>query len=94
MSFERTEEYMLDITLDALDSHVVLDAKIRFIHEGSKLKAHCPDVECNLQFPRKLRRSGKTMVADVVKAKRSTGKVFYRAYPGSIRETKEGDPVA
>jgi hypothetical protein len=94
MAFERTEDYMLKITMDALDEHVILDADVRFEYEGRKLKAYCPQTSTYLQFPRDIRRAGLKMIADVVKDKRKNGREFYRAYKGSIRETKCADPVA
>ena len=94
MAFKRSEEYMTKITLEALDRETHLDAVVKFIRLGSKIKAYCEDTKTFLQFPRELRKEGRSMFADVVKAKQNTGKVFFRAYPGSIRHTKDGDSVA
>jgi len=92
--FERSEDYLTRIFLDALDRHVVIDAKVEMRRgTGSKLKAYCPIVKANLQFPSKLREyQGQKFTADVIKAKKGTGIVFYRAYRGSIRDEK-GDVV-
>ena len=94
MAFERTEDYMARITMDALDREVYISVKIQFMRVGQKIKAYCPETKTYLQFPRNLRQEGRTMYADVVKAKQCTGKIFFRAYPGSIRHTKDGDPIA
>ena len=94
MAFERTEEYMTRITMDALDRSVFIDAEVQFMRVGPKIKAYCPETKTYLQFPRDLRREGTKLYADVVKAKQSSGTIFYRAYPGSIRRTKNGDSIA
>ncbi len=94
MAFERSEEYMTKITLDALDREVYINAKVRFERQGPKIKAYCPETKTFLQFPRDLRVIGTTLFADIVKAKQSTGKIFFRAYPGSIRRTENGEPIA
>jgi len=94
MAFERSEEYMTKITMDALDREVYISAKVQFMKVGPKIKAYCPETKTYLQFPRDLRVPGTTLYADVVKAKQSTGTVFFRAYPGSIRRTKNGDSIA
>ena len=87
--FERSEDYQTQIFLDALDQHVVLDARVIIQHQGrrgSKLKAYCPATKTYLQFPRALRQfSGQVYIADVIKSKKSTGTIFYRAYKKSIR---------
>jgi hypothetical protein len=94
MSFDRTEDYMCKITMDALDRHVILDANVRIVEQGSKLKAYCKQSDSYLQFPKAIREYGRTFVADVVKSRQKTGRVFYRAYPGSIRDEKNGTPIA
>lgn len=95
--FERTEEYMGRICMDALDRDVKTDATIRILHNGVKLKAFCVETGTNVQFPTKIRQRGKVFIADVIKAKKDSGTVFYRAYRGSIREKigdKISDPIA
>lgn len=63
-------------------------------HSNLKLKAYCPATKTYLQFPNRLRtRHGQTYMADVVKSRRKTGKVFYRAYRGSIRDSQTGEVV-
>ena len=96
MAFERSEEYMANIMIDALDKEVHLDATIECHWNGTKYKAWCPTTNTNVQFPSKIRGPGRVFVADVVKASTS-GRVFYRAYRGSIREKKGsiiGDVIA
>ncbi|MCA1807817.1 MAG: hypothetical protein LC687_08240, partial [Actinobacteria bacterium] len=77
---------------DALDNDVRFDARI-VVYKGSKLKAYCEDTGTYVQFPTDLRRYRARFIADVVKAKRSGGKVFYRAYKGSIRDAYSGKVV-
>ena len=95
--FERSEEYMTKIFLDALDRDVMLDAQVVIRHErgwNSKLKAWCPSTKTNLQFPTKLREhDGQRYIADVIKSARKGGKPFFRAYRGSIRDAKTGEVV-
>jgi hypothetical protein len=90
----RTDEYMSKLTMDALDRPVHLDATIRITMLGSKLKAYCEDTGTFVQFPRDLRKHGRRFVADVIQSANASGTVFYRAYKGSIRETKNGNVVA
>jgi hypothetical protein len=94
MAFERSDDYMCKITMNAIDRHVAIDCHVVIQKQGSKLKAYCKETDTFLQFPRDIRKAGETFFADVVKASKSTGTVFYRAYPGSIRRTKNGDPIA
>ncbi len=94
--FERSDEYMASIMLDALDRDVVLSANVIIKPVGGKLKAYCEDTKTYLQFPRAIRQNGKRFEADVIKAA-TEGQVFYRAYRGSICEVVNGvvgDPVA
>lgn len=93
--FERTDAYMAKIFLDALDRHVIEDARIEIVWspQHHKLKAYCPKTDTWLQFPTKLRKEGRKFIADVVKAKKDTGNIFYRAYKGSIRDAQTGELV-
>lgn len=94
--FERSDDYMANITMDALDRDVVLSAKVIIQEVNGKLKAYCEDTKTYLQFPRDIRRKGKRFEADVIRAQTS-GKIFYRAYRGSICEVINGvvgDPIA
>ncbi|MDD4389731.1 MAG: hypothetical protein PHW03_02890 [Eubacteriales bacterium] len=94
--FERSEEYMANITMDALDRDVIISAKVVIKEVNGKLKAYCEDTKTYLQFPRAIRRAGKRFEADVIKAS-TPGKIFYRAYRGSICEVINGvvgDPIA
>jgi hypothetical protein len=94
-AFERSEEYQTQIFLDALDRHVILDAKLVCVNEGKGYpKVWCEATGTHVQFPRALRRYGRRFVADVIKAKRSTGAIFYRAYGGSIRDAESGKLLA
>ena len=98
MKFERSEEYMGKISLDALDREVYIDSKITCQYQNGysgKIKAYCHDTNTYLQFPSKIRTPGRKFVADVVKMqKKNGGTVFFRAYKGSIRETVNGDVIA
>lgn len=91
--FERTDEYIEKITLDALDREVILDAQIEIVRGTGKLKAYCKDTKTYVQFPTGLRRIGRRFVADVVKSSNG-GSIFYRAYKGSIRERVNGESIA
>ena len=87
---ERSDDYMMKITMDAFENHVVIDANVTMERVGSKIKAYCTDTGTYLQFPRDIRKMGKKFKADVIKAKNTSGSVFYRYYKGSIREIIEG----
>lgn len=91
-AFERSEAYINKITLDALDRDIHLDATIRMEYLGRKLKARCKETNTYVQFPRHLRTMGATFIADVIKMSNG-GKIFYRAYKGSIRNIR-GEVVA
>lgn len=90
---ERSDDYMAKIMMDALDRSVILDAQINITHNGPKLKAYCVNTKTYVQFPRDLRREGATFYADVVKMSNG-GKIFFRAYKGSIRRSKAGEIIA
>ena len=94
--FERSDKYMANITMDALDRDVILDADIEIQYLRNKLKAYCVNTKTYVQFPRAIRKIGKKFVADVIKSA-TDGVPFYRAYKGSIREkigSKISDPIA
>ena len=91
--FQRSDDYMAKITMDALDREVILDAVITFQYLGSKLKAFCEDTGTYVQFPRALRNPRNLFIADVIKAGGKGKRVFYHAYKGSIR-TDSGRLVA
>ena len=84
--FIRSEETQLKMVLDAFEGEVLTDVKVSFYYQGGKLKAYCENTKTNLQFPTKLRNMYVKYVCDVVKCQRSNGKIFYRAYKGSIRD--------
>lgn len=90
---DRSEDYMTKIVCDALDRQVLLDARIDITYLGSKLKAYCRDTSTYVQFPRDLRKPGQSFVADVVKMSNG-GQIFFRAYKGSIRRSKDGQVIA
>ena len=97
MKFERSEEYIAKLALEAFDRDVRLDARIEIICLGSKLKAYCVDTGTYAQFPRNLRSFGGVFVADVIKSAKADGVPFYRAVKGSIRPVMGkviGQPVA
>lgn len=85
----RSETYMARVVADALENTVFFDADVIMQKHGKKIKAYCPQTGTYLQFPRSIRQNYKKLVADVVKSSCKRGKTFYRAYPGSIRETKD-----
>lgn len=91
--FTRDDDYMAKICLEALDKQVLLDASVQITYDGGRYRAWCKETKTWLQFPNALRFPNTTYVADVVKAARGSGKVFFRAFPGSIRKTKSSDPV-
>ena len=94
--FERSEAYMANIVMDAIDRDVILSAKVIIVSVGGKLKAYCEDTKTYLQFPRAIRQKGKRFEADIIKSQ-TEGKPFYRAYRGSICEVINGvvgDPIA
>lgn len=92
-TFVRTDEYMTKLAIDALGGHVITDATICILYQGSKLKAFCEDTRTFVQFPRELRTHGAIFYADVVKMGGQNGTVFYRAYRKSIRRTKTGPVI-
>jgi hypothetical protein len=81
------------ITMDALDRHVLLGSHIVIQWNGSKYKAYCKETGTYVQFPTAIRKQGKTFTADVVKAKKESGTIFYRAYRGSIVDDETGKVV-
>jgi len=84
--FERSEDYMAKLTMEALDNHVILDANIEIVKGPGKLKAYCKDTKTYVQFPTMLRRLGRRFAADVIKAERNGQRTFYRVIKESIRE--------
>lgn len=96
--FNRSDEYMTKIFLDALDRDVRLDVEVIIRQDPlnrRKLKAYCPVTGTNLQFPSTLRKYvGQKYICDVIKSARSTGAPFYRAYRKSIRDPHTGNVVA
>jgi hypothetical protein len=90
---ERSEEYLNKIMLDAFERHVIIDANIMITCEGRKLKAYCPESGTFLQFPRDIRKISRKFKADVIKAKNESGRIYYRAYKGSIREIIDSKEV-
>lgn len=96
MTFKRSDEYLANITIDALDRDVHIDSIIEIKSINGKLKAYCKETNTFLQFPRAIRKLGKKFIADIIKAS-TEGKVFYRTYHGSIREYDnniEGNVIA
>jgi len=94
MPFERSDEYMTNITIAALDKEVILDSLITIVQGKGKLKAYCSNTDTYVQFPNHLRRLNRKFIADVVKAEVKGSKMFYRAFKGSIRDSKNSDPIA
>ena len=88
--FQRTDDYMTKITLDALDREVILNADIHIKWDKGKWRCWCDQTQTWVQFPNDLRTKHKRFVADVVKAQRGSNQVFYRAYHGSIRSNDSG----
>ncbi len=85
MKFERTQEMLDNMTMDAFGRDVQLDLHIQIVYEKGKLKAYSPKLKCFLQFPRKLREPYTYFVCDAVEST-INARVFYRAYKGSIRD--------
>ena len=85
----RSESYMARIVAEALDKEVYLDADVIMQKQGKKIKAYCPQTKTYLQFPRAIREKHKKLVADIVKSSNASGTPFFRAFKGSIRETKD-----
>ena len=90
--FIRTEDYLAKVFMDAFDGFVIQDAliDIRWSHLHNKYKAYCLKTNTYLQFPTALRKPGAQYIADIVKSKKDTGTIFYRAYRNSIRDSKTG----
>lgn len=85
--FERTEKMLQNMTMDSFGGDVKMDVKVVIRYSGSKLKAYAPELNCYLQFPRKLREYGAKFVCDCTEAS-NNGRTFYRAYKGTIRDEK------
>jgi hypothetical protein len=79
--------------VESFDNDVKLDAVISFHYVGSKLKAYSEATGTYLQFPRDLRSPRVKYIADIVKSKKTSGAIFYRAYPNSIRNSITGEVV-
>lgn len=94
--FERSEELLERLFIDAFDRHVIMDAKVQIVQDPTnhrKLRAFCPSTGTYLNFPYALRQYvGQEYIADVIKASNASGAIFYRAYRKTIRN-KEGDVV-
>lgn len=84
-NFERSDDLLGKMTLDALDREVHLNIALRCVGIGSKLRVYSSELNSYIQFPTALRRWGATYVADVIKCGGNGRGVFYRAYKGSIR---------
>lgn len=87
MKFERTDEMVQNMTIDAFGGDVELDLYVDVRYVGSKLKAYSPKLGCYLQFPRKLRKNGATFICDAREVNNG-GRTFYSAYKGTIRNSK------
>ena len=83
--FERTEEMEHKMVLDSFGGDVRMDVKVQIIYKGSKLKAYAVDLNSYLQFPRNLREPYAQYICDATESQ-SNGKIFYRAYKGTIRD--------
>ena len=87
--FERSETYMANIVMDALDRDVRIDVVIEIVERKGKLKAYSRETDTYLQFPRAIRKYGKKFIADVIKSS-TNNTPYYRAYKNSIREFDNG----
>ena len=90
--FVRTDKMIENMTMDSFGGNVEMDVDVVIRYSGSKLKAYAPQLNCYLQFPRKLREYGAKFVCDCTEAT-NNGRTFYRAYKGTIRD-KDGNVVA
>ena len=90
--FVRTDKMIENMTMDSFGGNVEMDVDVVIRYSGSKLKASAPQLNCYLQFPRKLREYGAKFVCDCTEAT-NNGRTFYRAYKGTIRD-KDGNVVA
>lgn len=88
--FTRSDDYMTRIFFESLDNNVILDAHVKIVSVGGKLKAYCEETKTYLQFPRAIREKGKEFLADVYMAKAlGAAQPYYRTYKGSIRYNDE-----
>jgi hypothetical protein len=90
--FERTPEMEQKMVMDSFGGNVEMDLKVRIEYAGNKLKAYSPKLGCYLQFPKKLRDVYRVFVCDATEAQ-NNGRVFYRAYKGTIRDADTGEVV-
>lgn len=86
--FERSEDLLGKMFIDALDREVHLDEKLQCIYDGRKLRVYSSKLSSYIQFPTALRRAGAVFIADVIKVGGGSRAPFYRAYRGSIRNSK------
>jgi hypothetical protein len=88
--FKRTEEHMNRMVMDSFGGNVEMDLTVIIRFYNGKLRAYSPKLSCNLQFPKKLRTHGAIYICDATESQ-NNGRVFYRAYKGTIRipETNE-----
>lgn len=86
MEFKRSEDYMANITMDAICVDVQLDVDVLIVKSNGKLKAYSPKLKVFLQFPKAIRTYGGQFKCDCVEATNG-GRKFYRFYKGSIRDT-------
>ena len=92
--FIRTDEYMTKIFLDAFEKDVRQDVEAHVVSGSQHYKVWCNATDSYLQFPSALRTYlGRKFKCDVVKACNG-GRVFYRAYRGSIRDSSTGELLA
>jgi len=90
--FERTKEMEHKMVMDSFGGNVEMDVEIEIQYSGSKLKAYSRKLRCFLQFPRKLREPRKKFICDATEAQ-NNGRIFYRAYKGTIRDADTGEVV-
>ncbi len=85
--FERSEHTIRkQILIDAIESEVIRDAQLYCgydLHVYYQPEYHD---EYRVQFPKHLREKGKRYIADIYKRTSTSGKVFWSAYKGTIRE--------
>jgi hypothetical protein len=82
--FIRTEEHIDQMVMDSFGGNVEMDLTVIIRCYNGKLRAYSPKLACNLQFPNKLKISGAIYICDATEA-HNNGRVYYRAYKGTIR---------
>jgi hypothetical protein len=88
--FKRSEKTIQkQILIDGIESEVERDNRVFCDYDGHIYKSICGGVsEIRVQFPRSLRIKGVYYIADIYKRIAKSGKEFWSAYKGTIRNMK------